>query len=115
VVPIEFVILDAETDVPVQQARLRLSTRGGLLYHTLVTGPDGRARLAFQPRCGEHIYAFWGFVYTVHYSDWVLDIEAERYETVGGELSKYRGNTSYPQDVVPPAIVIRIKRRTVIL
>jgi hypothetical protein len=113
-VPIEFAILDAETGSPVARAKLTLSSRAPL-QHALETGPDGRAFLVFQPGCDELVYPLWGIIYTVHYSNWGSGIEAEGYESVREELSSHRRDTGYRHDVVPPPIVVRIKRRTVSL
>jgi hypothetical protein len=109
-VPIEFAINDSETGDPVLRARLTLSGRGSR-HHTLETGPDGRALLAFQPGCDVRIYLLWGVIYTVHYSNWALEIEAEGYESVRRQLSSYREDTCYSGAAVPPPICVSIKRR----
>jgi len=111
-VPIEFVV-NAETGAPVPRARLTLSGRG--TRHDLETGPDGRASLTFQPGCVERIYLFGGVVYTVYYSNWELEIEAEGYDRVKEKLSNCRADTSYAAAAVPPPIVIQITRRAVTL
>jgi len=111
VVPLVFTVLDEETRTPVPRAKLTLSGRDTL--HSLATGPDGLAKLTFQPGCDERIYPRRGLVYTVYYSNWELGIEAEGYESVRRKLSSYRRDTCYPGVAVPPPIIIRITRRAI--
>jgi hypothetical protein len=108
-VPMEFVVVDAETRTPIPRAKLTLSARGSR-RHDLETGSDGRAFLAFQPGCDERLYLLWGVVYTVHYSAWEVRIEADGYDRLRAKLGSYRGNTRYAHAVVPPPIVIQIHR-----
>jgi hypothetical protein len=108
-----FAILDVKTGAPVPRASITLP--GGRTRHDLETGPEGRATLSFQLGCSERIYAFRGVVYTVYYSNWELGIEAEGCDPVRGSLGSYREDTDYPHGVVPPPIVIQIKRRAVSL
>jgi hypothetical protein len=109
-VPIEFVLIDAETGTPVPRAKLTLSGRG-TRHHELETGPDGRTSLSFQPGCDERTYLLWGTVYTVHFSRWKLSIEAEGYDRVNDNLSRYRADVQYPHRAVPSPILVRMKRR----
>ena len=64
------------------------------------------------------MYLIQGSVYTVHYSNWELSIEADGYDAVRENLSRYRGDTSYPgrpRTVGAAPIVIPITRRAVTL
>jgi hypothetical protein len=108
-VPIEFAVVDAETGAPVAGAKINLRGRVSH-HHGLETGPDGRAHLTFQPGCNVRSYLLWGTLYTVHYSNWDLDIDAEGYQGVHDKLSKYRADTRYPGAVDPPPILIRLQR-----
>ena len=109
VVPITFVVVDANTRAPVPRAKLALS--GQRTRHDLETGPDGRASLTFQPGCDEPYYLLQGLVYTVHYSNWQLELEAGGYDRVANKLSDFRADTSYADTAVPPPIVIQITKR----
>jgi hypothetical protein len=112
IVPIEFLVIDAETGAPVPHSKLTLSGRGSQ-NHSLKTGPDGRALLTFQTGCEERTYLLWGNLYTVHYSNWKLGIEAQGYESIQAKLDSYRRDTRYPGDAVPPPIPIRIRKQHV--
>ncbi len=108
-VPIKFVVVDADTRAPVPRARITLSDRA--THHDLESGPDGRASLTFRAGHQERIYLFGDTVYTVHYSNWELELEAEGYDPVKENLSDRRADASYSSTAVPPPIVIQIKRR----
>lgn len=107
-VPIQFAIVDAETGRPVPGARVKLSRQNDR-HHALTSSSDGLASLTFKPGCDERIYLLGGLVYTVYYSNWELEVDAEGYERVKSLLSEYRGDTRYPGNIVPPPIVIRVR------
>ncbi len=91
--------------------RAKLALSGWNTRHNLETGPDGRVSLTFQPGCDELIYWFQDLVYTVYYSNWELEIEAEGYDRVKEKLTNWRADTSYADTAVPPPFVIQITKR----
>jgi hypothetical protein len=108
-VPLEFIILDVETNEPVEGAVLRMT--GELPYMPPATGADGRTAIVIHAMCGGEC-SLLKRTRSVNYSPWDLTIDAEGFEHAREELNRYtRDRKFHDYAAVPPPIVIHIRRR----
>jgi hypothetical protein len=106
-IPLEFLVLDAATDRPIDGASVQLA----LVSYPVKTGLDGRALMTIKARTAERS-SWMRRTRSVTYGDWWLDVSAGGYKK---SVDSFRDHTSHPRyhlDAVPPPIVIRLSAET---
>ena len=108
-VPLEIVVVDAETNEPVSGTLVQLK-EGSPEYAAPVTGQDGRTKLIIETLCGGRSSMF-RQTRSVNYGFWEMRVEADGYNTFTEALSNLTRDPRYHEkNAVPPPILIRIRR-----
>lgn len=112
-VTLTVIILDADTDQPLPDARVQLRGDGpadaALIEAEGTTRPDGRATLSLRVMWDEH-RDNWGRLRSksVNYGPWLLSVTCEGYRGREEPLPVLTRAPSYHYGANPPPIVIRL-------
>jgi hypothetical protein len=106
-IPLEFVILDAQTGKPLDGASVRLLEVRP--EYEAATGADGRARIVVDAMVGGRS-SLGRKTRRVNYA-WAVSVTCRDHEGYYQALSKVTQGPPYHSDPVPPPIVIRLARR----